>query len=66
MSVYQSLVKDLIEKQDDPYARSKVTSLFENLEAKISKLTLNRSACREFNGLFVPFLAELHNYVTTK
>lgn len=66
MNVYQSLVKDLIEKQDDPYARAKVTSLFENLEAKISKLTLNRSACREFNGLFVPFLAELHNYVTTK
>lgn len=66
MDVYQTLVKDLIEKQDDPYAKSKVASLFENLESKIAPLTLNRSACREFNSLFVPFLAELHNYVTTR
>lgn len=65
-NLYQSLVKDLIEKQDDPFAQSKIKSLFENLEAKIHKLTLNRSACREFNTLFVPFLAELHNYITTK
>lgn len=66
MNVYQSLVKDLIEKQDDPYAQAKVETLFENLESKIHKLTLNRTACREFSKLFVPFLAELHNYVTTK
>lgn len=66
MNLYQSLVKDLIEKQDDPYAQMKIKSLFENLESRISKLTLNRSACREFNALFVPFLAELHNYITTK
>lgn len=66
MNVYQTLAKDLIEKQDDPYAREKVRTLFANLEAKISKFSLNRSACREFNLLFVPFLAELHNYITTK
>lgn len=66
MNVYQELVKDLIEKQDDPFAQSKIRSLFENLESKIHKLTLNRAACREFNTLFVPFLAELHNYITTK
>lgn len=63
MNVYQTLVQDLIEKQDDPFSKSKVKTLFENLEAKIQKLTLTRSACREFNGLFVPFLAELQNYV---
>lgn len=66
MQLYQQLVKDLIDKQDDPYAQSKIKNLFENLESKIHKLTLNRSACREFNSLFVPFLAELHNYITTK
>lgn len=64
--VYQQLVKDLIDKQDDLFAQTKIKSLFENLESKIHKLTLNRSACREFNILFVPFLAELHNYITTK
>lgn len=66
MNIYQSLVKDLIEKQDDSFAQAKIKTLFENLENKIGKLTLNRSACREFNQLFVPFLAELHNYVTVK
>jgi len=66
MDVYQSLVHDLIERQEDPYAKSKIKELFESLESKIHKLTLNRSACREFNSLFVPFLAELHNYVTTR
>lgn len=64
--VYHSLVKDLIESQDDPYAQNMMKSLFENLEGKTSKLTLNRSACREFSSMFVPFLAELNNYVTTK
>lgn len=66
LEVYQQLVKDLIDKQDDPYAQSKIKSLFENLESRIHKLALNRSSCREFNTLFVPFLAELHNYITTK
>lgn len=64
--LYQTLVKELIEKQDDPFTREKVKTLFENLESKVDKMTLNRWACREFNTLFVPFLAELHNYVTTK
>jgi len=66
MNVYQTLVKDLIEKQEDSYDKQKVSQLFENLETKVHSLPLNRSACREFNQLFVPFLAELNNHVTTK
>lgn len=66
METYQNLVKELIEKQDDAFIQAKVKSLFENLEMKIQRLILNRTSCREFNTLFVPFLAELHNYITTK
>lgn len=64
--LYHSLVKDLIDKQEDPFVQTKVKQLFENLEAKVHKFTLNRSACREFNTLFVPFLAELHNYIAIR
>lgn len=66
LDLYHSLVKDLIDSTDDPFAQAKIKNLFENLESKAHKLTLNRSSCREFNALFVPFLAELHNYVTTR
>lgn len=64
--VYKNLVNELIEKQTDEFAREKIKGLFEKLEMQIQRLTLNRSACREFNTLFVPFLAEVHNYITTK
>lgn len=63
---YKMLVEDLIQKQDDHMSRSKVKSLFETLESKIHKFPLNRSACRDFNALYVPFIAELQNYVASK
>lgn len=64
MDLHESLVKNLIEKQHDVFVQPRVKSLLETLKSKIQKLTSNRSASREFNSLFVPFLAELHNYVT--
>lgn len=66
LDLYHQLVKDLIAKQDDPFSQQKIKILFDNLESRIHKLTLNRAACREFSTLFVPFLAELHNYIATR
>lgn len=66
LETYHQLVKDLIAKQDDQFSQQRIKNLFDNLESRIHKLTLNRAACREFSSLFVPFLAELHNYIATR
>lgn len=64
--VYRQLFTDLINRQDDAYTRSKVEGLFLAFESKTSQLTFTRTACRDFNQLFVPFLSELHNYVADR
>lgn len=63
---YKQLVQNLIDKQDNEYARSKVKSLFENLESRIQKLPLTRASCRDFNSLFVPFMSELNQYISLR
>lgn len=63
---YRELVHILIEKQENEFIKTKVKDLFQNLESRIQKLPLTRSSCREFNSLFVPFMSELHNYISLR
>lgn len=63
---YNAIVENIINKQEDPYIKNKVKVLFENFESRIRMLTLNRTACREFNSMFVPFMAELYSYVAIR
>lgn len=63
LDTYKSLVDQLIQDQEDPISKAKITQLFQNLESRIHSLTLNRTASREFNNLFVPLMAELQNYI---